>query len=206
MTAICDECEIHDCGVRKPCACKNPNCACFVPPTPPEALQDEIPEPLASALEYARLCLDAEESFVFGPRKVIALIEQTLPLLAASRSEQINLWKLVSQYQCNPTGKLTLFEVLRNHLEMSHRACNENYAWAKRTEAELSAARSESTNLREALYGVVNLFVPPSPFYIKKLGMPITNGDQDTIDTAFMKADAALAPVPGSSPKEETHG
>jgi hypothetical protein len=45
--------------------------------------------------------------------------------------------------------------------------------------------------MREALQAVVGLF-RDSSFYIKKLGLPITNGDQERIDRAFILAEAAL--------------
>jgi hypothetical protein len=34
VRVMCDECEIHDCGIRKPCECKNPACACYEPTAP----------------------------------------------------------------------------------------------------------------------------------------------------------------------------
>jgi hypothetical protein len=43
--------------------------------------------------------------------------------------------------------------------------------------------------LVEALKALKELFAEPSPFYIKKLGAPITKGDQDKIDAAFVKLD-----------------
>ena len=58
---------------------------------------------------------------------------------------------LVAKYQCNPTGQLTSFEAIRNHLEQSHRLCNDNYDWAKRLEAKNQRLR-EHLNNGEQMY------------------------------------------------------
>jgi chromosome segregation ATPase len=75
---------------------------------------------------------------------------------------------------------------------------------------QIAAARTESTQLRverdqalEALQNLVGLFRHPSPFYIKKLGGPITNGDQAEIDAAFQKADSLARPIPAEKPDRE---
>lgn len=60
--------------------------------------------------------------------------------------------------------------------------------------------------LREALTAVLNLFRDPSPFYIKKLGSPITNGDQALIDNAFIKAEATLPAPPAELDGKEKQG
>lgn len=46
--------------------------------------------------------------------------------------------------------------------------------------------------LGEALKTVVGLFAESEPFYIRKVGGEITNGEQDRIGAAFVKAEAAL--------------
>lgn len=57
---------------------------------------------------------------------------------------------------------------------------------------ELLALRASHAELMKALDGLMDLFHDPSPFYIKKLGSPITNGDQDKIDDVFANAQDAL--------------
>lgn len=52
----------------------------------------------------------------------------------------------------------------------------------------------ENARLRTALAGVRTLFSGNSKYYIRKLGAPITNGDQDQIDAVFIAIDAALEP------------
>jgi hypothetical protein len=54
------------------------------------------------------------------------------------------------------------------------------------------AARKRADRAEAALTGIRALFADPSPFYIKKLGGPITNEDQTKIDQAFMAIEAAL--------------
>lgn len=71
-----------------------------------------------------------------------------------------------------------------------------------KTEPEEGRLREQVTRLEIALRGVVNLFKDPSPFYIRKLGPPITNGDQEVIDGAFICAENALsrtAETPGGA-------
>ena len=69
--------------------------------------------------------LDAERD-----RKRIAELEK-------ERQEFVDL---MCKYQCNPTNLLTVYEALRNHMETAQRLCNDNYAWAKRVEAERDEA------------------------------------------------------------------
>lgn len=58
---------------------------------------------------------------------------------------------------------------------------------------ELLALRTAAEGMEKALDGLMDLFCDPSPLYIKKLGGPITNGDQDRIDEAFVVGQDALA-------------
>jgi hypothetical protein len=44
-----------------------------------------------------------------------------------------------------------------------------------------------------ALRRVKELFAEPSPFFIKKLGAPITNADQERIDKTFIAIENAIA-------------
>lgn len=60
-------------------------------------------------------------------------------------------------------------------------------------EQELATLRTAAEGMEKALDGLMDLFCDPSPFYIKKLGSPITNGDQDRIDNAFVVGQEALA-------------
>jgi len=76
---------------------------------------------------------------------------------------------------------------------------------------QLAATRSDAHLQRshEALVDaarlVVALFTEPSPFYIKKLGGPITNGDQKKIDDVFIALDAALTEAAAQEPQKEQH-
>ena len=57
-----------------------------------------------------------------------------------------------------------------------------------------------------ALKGVKALFSNTSPFYIKKLGAPITNADQERIDKVFIAVEKAIAEserLPGPTPDPE---
>lgn len=47
--------------------------------------------------------------------------------------------------------------------------------------------------LLTTLKAVRGLFANTSPFYIRKLGAPITNADQSRIDAVFIAVDAAIA-------------
>lgn len=49
-----------------------------------------------------------------------------------------NFESLVAKYQCNPSGRLSTFEAIRNQMATAHRLCNENYDWAKGLEAKLA--------------------------------------------------------------------
>lgn len=66
-----------------------------------------------------------------------------------SEMQQFN--DLVAKYQCNPTGKLSSFEAIRNYIETSRRLCNDNYDWAKRLEYRLSALQQSHDRLLGAL-------------------------------------------------------
>jgi hypothetical protein len=55
-------------------------------------------------------------------------------------------------------------------------------------------AKLEADNkaLLDAAKGVKKLLEEPSPFYLKKLGGSITDGDQKQIDDVFIALDAAI--------------
>lgn len=57
---------------------------------------------------------------------------------------------------------------------------------------ELAKLRAGNKALLEAAKGVKKLLEEPSPFYLKKLGGSITNGDQKQIDDVFIALDAAI--------------
>ena len=58
----------------------------------------------------------------------------------------------------------------------------------KKEHAEsIAALQLQVKSYREALEGIQRLFSGSSQFYIKKLGSPMTNGDQDQIDAVFGK-------------------
>jgi len=63
-------------------------------------------------------------------------------------------------------------------------------------------AQPGPSKLESALRGVKELFANTSPFYIKKLGGPITNADQARIDRVFMALDEAFESTP--SPAQGT--
>lgn len=52
-------------------------------------------------------------------------------------------------------------------------------------------------DLLAALKAVEALFRDGSPFYISKLGAPMTNGDQEVIDRAFVASSTAIAKAEG---------
>ena len=54
-----------------------------------------------------------------------------------------------------------------------------------------------SDDMLKALQAVAGLFAEGSPFYINKLGPPITNGDQEKIDKAFIATADAIAKARG---------
>jgi hypothetical protein len=52
--------------------------------------------------------------------------------------------------------------------------------------------RADNKALLDAAKGVKKLLEEPSPFYLKKLGGSITDGDQKQIDDVFIALDAAI--------------
>jgi hypothetical protein len=72
--------------------------------------------------------------------------------------------------------------------------------------AELACLRAERDGLRDALYGLVNLTDQDREgglILSRSDQKPMTNGDQDIIDRAYVAADAALAALPVALAKEE---
>lgn len=63
---------------------------------------------------------------------------------------------LIARFQCNPTGQLSRFEALRNHMEMAKDLCNQNYEWAKRSEAAVSKLREESVRDGQIILRISN--------------------------------------------------
>lgn len=67
-----------------------------------------------------------------------------------------------------------------------------------------AGSASPQGDLLAALKGIKGLFADSSPFYIAKVGKPITNGDQSRIDSVFIALEAAIANFESGS--VSTHG